>query len=66
MQIFTKRLLKIGLINGIKGNKIKASPKAAELLMGDHDYPSIINQQGANSTIDHKKSCRQTLLSHFS
>jgi hypothetical protein len=71
VQNFTTRLLKIGSINGIKGRikikiKIRASPKATEALMGDHDHPFIINQQGAISNIDHIKSYRQTLSSHIS
>jgi len=69
VQIFAKRLKKIGSINGIKSRikiKIRASPKATKALMGDHDRPFIINQQGASSDIDHRKSHRQTLSSHLS
>jgi hypothetical protein len=52
MQIFAKRLKKLGPMNHIKGKKvlkIRASSKVTELWMGDHDHPSVISQQGANS-----------------
>jgi hypothetical protein len=46
--------------------KIRASPKVAEPWMGDHDHPSIISQQGANSTIDATLNPRQTCPSDYS
>jgi len=60
---------KLGPMNHIKGKKvlkIRASPKATELWMGDHDHPSIVSQQGANSIVDATLNPRQTCPSHYS
>jgi hypothetical protein len=46
--------------------KNRASAKAVESWMGDHDHPSIISQQGANSTVDVTLNPRQTHPSHYS
>ncbi len=53
-------------IQGKKVLKIRTSPKATELWMGDHDHPSIISQQGASSIVDAILNPCQTCPSHYS
>ncbi len=64
-----KDFKKSGLVNRIKGKKvfkIRALLKVAELWTGDCNHPSIINEQGASSTLDVTLNPCQTHLFHYS
>jgi hypothetical protein len=69
VHFFPKGFKKSGLANHTnkkKVLKIRASSKVAELWTSDCNHPSIISQQGANSTLDATLNPCQTHPSHFS